>query len=199
MKRCLMSIALFVLLTVVPGVCLANATVTTKKIERGNSINVEYPLVGDLDDKKIQTMVNQDILKQVRDFIKSTQSNNSVKAITGKYQVKYNNMNTLSVKMDISVMPKKGAYSTNYVKGLNYDLETGEILQYSDMQSVSLEDVNSALIKHLKDNNIEITGFKGIDFIPSEFYIDEKGDLVSVIPEGIIGPHAIGVLQFKVF
>ena len=197
--RRLLTAVILVLLIIMPGLCLANTEVTTKTITRGDSLRIEYPVVNNLEDKKIQKTINQDIVKQIRDFIKSVRANGADNSITGKYTVTYDKMDTLSIKMDLSVMPENGAYPTNYVKGLNYNMETGDILQYGFMQIVSVEDVNKALTKHLKEKGIELPGFKSVESVPSEFYIDEQGELVSIIPEGIVGPHAIGVLQFKIF
>lgn len=197
MKR-IFSALIVVVLLAFTSLCFAEPTVTTKTISRGDTVEVKYPVVNNLEDKKIQKTINLDIENTVKELIKKERASDP-KTITGNYKVTYNNMDTLSIKMTFTIMPDKGAYPTNIIRGLNYDVTTGEILQYGLMQNVSLDDVNKALVQHLKVNNIEIPGFSGVNFVPSDFYIDEKGDLVSVIQEQVIAPHAIGSIEFKVF
>lgn len=198
MKR-IFSALLVLLLITFTGLCFAAPTVTTKTISRGDSVDVKYPVVNNLEDQKIQKAINLDIEKAVKELIKKERGSDIPKTITGNYKVTYNDMDTLSIKMTFTVMPDKGAYPTTIIRGFNYDVKTGELLSYGFLQNVSLDDVNKALVKHLKVNNIEIPGFGGIDFVPSDFYIDESGELVSVIQEQVIAPHAVGSIEFKVF
>lgn len=198
MRKFLSAFILLALLTFA-GTCLANAVVISKTILRGDYVDVKYPVLSNLEDKKMQKAINLSMEKTIKELIKKERDSDGRKTITGNYKVTYNEMDTLSIKMTMITMPKKGAYPTSIVKGFNYDLQTGDLLQYGFMQNVSLDDVNKALGQYLKVNNIVIAEFSGIDFVPSDFYIDEKGELVSVIQEQTIAPHAVGIIEFKVF
>lgn len=199
MKKLLSVLALMMVLTIAPGLCLAAVDVGSKTISRGDDIKVSYPVLANLEDLKIQKTINQDIETEIKNFIKVERKGNSDKNISGSFQVRYTEMDTLSITMDLTIKKENAAYPTKILKGFNYDLNTGERLQYSALQNVSQDDVNKALMKHLKDKDVYLPDFKGINFVPAEFYIDERGDLVSIIQEQVIAPHAAGTLEFKVF
>lgn len=198
MRRFVSVLILVLALTIIPGPCLAAVEVGTKHIAR-SSIDVKYPVVNNLEDKKIMKIINKDIEKQIKDFIKAERDANSDKRITGEFKVRYNDMDTLSITLDFVTMVKQSAYPINIRKAFNYDVNTGEQLQYGNLQNVSLDDVNKGLAKRLKEQKLDLPNFQGIDFVPHDFYIDEQGELVSIIQEQVIGPHAVGVIEFKVF
>ena len=199
MKKFLSVLALMVVLTIAPSLCLAGVDVSSKTISRGDDIKVSYPVLVNLEDLKIQKTINQEIENEIKDFIKVERKGNSDKTISGNFQVRYTQMDTLSITMDLITKKENAAYPKKILKGFNYDLNTGERLQYNALQNVSQEDVNKALVQYLKDKDIYLPDFKGINFVPAEFYIDERGDLVSIIQEQAIAPHAAGTLEFKVF
>ncbi|GAB6138048.1 DUF3298 and DUF4163 domain-containing protein [Halanaerobaculum tunisiense] len=163
-------------------------------------LEVLYPKVVGMRDSSIQRKINQDIYNLVREMI-SEQGyyENPQTVIDATYQIKNNQNRVLSLSL-INYAYAGGAHGLTIVKSLNFDLDTGESYQLSELFKVDSnykKRLSELIAQDIIERDIptldEFTGVRE----DQDYYIADK-TLVVYFQLYEITPYAYGFPCFPI-
>lgn len=187
-------------------------------VNNGFEADIEIPRVTDenAENQAMLEEVNKSIEEYVRGLIGMYESEQQTTEGEGhyhlqsSYEVICDNERYLSIRINSLLVMAGG---TEFVKIFNVDKETGEVVTLKTLCG-STEDYISAIseniIKQMKERMAEDEGVKyfitaegdpfGFSEITedSNFYINEKGELVIVFDEYEVAPGSMGVVEFTI-
>lgn len=204
--------------SVIAGINYIN--ISEKEIESENKIikiHLKIPVISGLSNKDAEAKINNTLLndalrfrmsreKEAEDAYEASKMNgikyNKYEA-DATYTVKYNKNNILSIPV-VYYQYTGGAHGISTQAGYNFDLNTGRLLQLSDLFPKGFDYkkvIDSIILNDMKAHkdiyfSQAINSFQGIDGM-HPYYIQD-GYLVIFFSEYEIAPYAAGTREFKI-
>lgn len=194
--------------------------ISEKEIKNENRlvrVHLRIPVVSGLTDKTAENEINNTFLsdairfkasmeKQAEESYQSSKINSiayNKYDIETTYSVKYNKNNLLSIPV-IYYQYTGGAHGISTQAGYNFDLETGKLLQLSDLFPKGFDYkkvIDEIILNYMKANKDKyfseaINLFQGIDGM-HPYYIQDK-NLVVFFSEYEIAPYSEGIQEFGI-
>lgn len=168
-----------------------------------DGIEIYFPKVIHLKDKRLQRKINLEIVKRVDRLIDEQYEQQGASAFTemiGTFEVKTNERNILSIFFVNYAFAEFFAHGLTLVDSLTIDLNTGEVYQLKDLFKVGtnyVEVLSETIRKQIKKRSIEtLNSFHQINKDQS-FYIADKS-LVIYFQAYDITPGYVGIPMFPI-
>ncbi len=184
----------------------AGIAVADKKLQEGK-FDFVYPEVTGMADGQKQFRINkllrESAFRQTNEIIEEnkkvlTEEEQQKFSFQGRYEVKYNRNNILSVVFYNSSYMQGAAYPNNRQDSVTIDLGTGREYKLSDFFKAGTDykkTVDDEVKSYIKRNDIQLSGdFNGINDNQA-FYLKGKGVVVYF---NDLTPHAVGVLEVPI-
>lgn len=191
---------------------VSSAKIQTKKIKYTNKyidVDVKYPIIYGLNNKKIEKTINNTILKldykEVEQSAKEMESEETSLLPYSAYQdfkVTYNKNGIVSIFTN-DYLYTGGAHGYGSNRGYNFDLKTGKKLKLKDLfkNNAYKTVIYNEIIKQINknkdtfDSNAPEIVKENLDY--SEFYITKDG-IIICFQEYEIACYAVGRPQFLI-
>lgn len=176
------------------------ANVNDKRIEK-DGINITYPVLSGLGNKKIEKRVNSYISEKLFKYIKKVGYGRSdIKELKVTYGVPLNENGVLSIKLNIASLREDNAQKANILKSINCSLKSGR--KYTLQNIINLEQNSLNIISNIIRQRIEeekitlIKEFEGINR-HTGFYLT-KDSVIFYLNIGEYTPYENGIPEFQI-
>ncbi len=163
-------------------------------------LDVYYPSITGVADPLVQRHINEMIYFQLGELIKDAgYFENPQVEITGKFEIKTNERNILSLSL-INYWYAGGAHGTTIIKSQTFDVTTGKLYQLKELFKPEFDYVRilSEIVgAQIQERDIPLIGeYKGIS-PDQDFYIADKC-LVLYFQLYVLTPYAYGFPYFPI-
>ncbi len=164
-------------------------------------LNILFPEVDGLREKRIEKEINHSIAKKMHRMIEELgYGSESGLEIWGGYQVKLNESGVLGLRLEHFSQTEEGGRARLIVKPLNFDLKTGEIFKFEDLFKNDTDyasRINELIKSEIALKQISLsTEFFGI-FKRQSFYLAEAS-LAIVFQPGEYTPESAEALEVEI-
>ncbi|AAK78835.1 hypothetical protein BJV85_003149 [Clostridium acetobutylicum] len=157
--------------TMVGKVALDEQKLTPQKF------SITYPLIINLQDEKVKTKVNEDIVNQVSELFKNQvllTEKIDLSEVFGAYEIGVNRNYILSILFSIYTYMNRAAHGLTVYSSITVNTRTGKVYSFSDLFNPKMNylgELTTIVKKYIKDNNIQlIEDYKGVTN-DQEFYL----------------------------
>ncbi len=163
-------------------------------------LEIRYPVVIGLADKKIETKINNEIIKTVNYLLlQQGYLQNPNVEIMGSYEIKTNERNILSLIL-ISYGYSGGAHGFTIIKGLTFDMVTGKLVTLKNLfkeSSPYKKELSEIIQQQIKERDMFILGGFNEILPEQDYYIADKS-LVIFFQLYQLSPYAQGFPSFPI-
>ncbi len=163
-------------------------------------LKIRYPMVIELTDKRIETKVNNEIIKTVNNLLsQQNHTQNPNIEIMGSYEIKTNERNILSLIL-ISYAYSGGAHGFTIIKGLTFDMTTGKLVSLKDLFKKDIpykKELSEIIQQQIEERDMFILGGFNEIFPEQDYYIADKS-LVIFFQLYQLSPYAQGFPAFPI-
>ncbi len=208
MKKIIMAVLMVVL-----SVQSCFAAEIHQEIFNGNQ-NLQYPVVH-VSDRAVEEKINGAILDEINRFIKeihyAAQYNGSeVGGIYTNYEIGSNeagNTVILSILLTESVYNKGAAHPLTFLRALNFNLSSGELMGIDYLLEVGeglkegylLEKLNQKLVEKAEREKLFIFPESlPLKKLPQDFYWDKNLHVHFIFQQYEVAPYAVGIIDVDI-
>ena len=159
----------------------SSARIIEKRIRQGG-IDIAFPQVIGLPDKKVQEAINREIKELVNNMLAKQREwpdayGMKILEMIGTYDIKLNENGILSVYFENYMLPEHAANASYLAKSITVDLNTGQVYTLSDLFNPDtnyLTALNKIISKQFKEQYPHmLKEFEGIN-INQDYYLTPK-------------------------
>lgn len=171
-------------------------------ISTGPTKVVYYPRITGMQNKQLQELINNTILRQNQQLINEQTGNmdTTVVDLYGYYEIKNNQRDVLSLSLNNYVYHYHAAHGMTVIKSLTFDLQKGKQVALKDLfkpGSDYVKKISDLIAVQIKERDIPLL----VDFTAikpdQDFYIADKA-LVVYFQLYEITPYAYGFPMFPI-
>ncbi|WP_160723692.1 DUF3298 and DUF4163 domain-containing protein [Bacillus sp. USDA818B3_A] len=171
-------------------------------IRRGSKMEVFYPLVLNLQDKRLERNLNQTIVHQVQALIDKEAGDmpSTIVEMLGSYEIKNNQRDVLSLTLSNYAYHDHAAHGMTYLKGLTFDLRNKKLCKLEDLFKAGsdyIKKLSNMVHEQIKQRDIPILGSFTQIKPDQDFYVADKA-LVIYFQLYDITPYAFGFPMFPI-
>ncbi|MEK3856401.1 DUF3298 and DUF4163 domain-containing protein [Cytobacillus sp. FSL H8-0458] len=176
--------------------------IKTMTISTGPTKVVYYPRITGMQNKQLQELINNTILRQNQQLINEQTGNmdTTVVDLYGYYEIKNNQRDVLSLSLNNYVYHYHAAHGMTVIKSLTFDLQKGKQVALKDLfkpGSDYVKKISDLIAVQIKERDIPLL----VDFTAikpdQDFYIADKA-LVVYFQLYEITPYAYGFPMFPI-
>ncbi|WP_027340610.1 DUF3298 and DUF4163 domain-containing protein [Halonatronum saccharophilum] len=177
------------------GMKRTHVDIRTRRI-RGKGLDIIYPQVVDVGDRRVRERINREIYKTVRDMIRDQ---GEYLEMVGNYEIKTNQRDILSLTLTNYAFAG-GAHGNTIVRGLTFDLKTGDLYTLADLFQVGSpyrEVLSEEVRQQIEVREIPLIEDFELIRANQDFYIGDKA-LVLFFQLYQLAPYVYGILDFPI-
>ncbi|MDF2724481.1 MAG: hypothetical protein K0Q59_4156 [Paenibacillus sp.] len=175
----------------------------SKKVMIKPRLQIRYPQVSGLPDRKAQMSINDRIMQLVYQMIRDQgYVEDPTREMTGTYEIQLNGNGLISIVFQNYVYAKGAAHGITLQKSLTMDLWNGREYRFADLfkkDSNYKQKIDEILNKQIKEQDVpifEFTPFQGVG--PNQEYYLTPTDLVIYYQLYEYTPYAYGFPTFHI-
>lgn len=189
---------------------LTSAQVTTDKFNSikiisvnysKDKINIIYPKIIGLKDKKVESKVNSALKNKALSFIDTSNSNT---AYSADYTVKYNKYNILSIVFSQDIYHQGAAHNYYQYNSITLNLTTGDTYKLKDIyvndnnyKRIIEENIDEQSRERVAQGKLYLFSDESIEVNDEQFYINDQYVVVYYNPYEIAS-FSEGIIEFNI-
>ena len=174
------------------------ATIVERRTQQSPCVDIVYPQVEGLPNKKVQREINQLIEKQANKLFAGEGCNGVT--ITGNYAVKLNQKSLLSIRLEAYLFRQGAAHGMTLANSLTVDLKTGKVYGLRDLfksNSHYIYKISEMIKAQIKERDLPLLREFNRITDRQDFYLT-KDDLVIYFQIYDYTPYVVGIPEFVI-
>jgi len=179
-----------------------SATIS-KKVMLKPRLQIRYPQLAGLPNRKAQTMINDRIMRLVYQLIRDQgYVQDPKRQLTGTYEIQLNGDGLISIVFQNYAITPGEAHGVTLQKSLTMDLWDGREYRFADLfreGSDYKEKIDAILHKQIEDKQLPLfdpAAFPGVG--PDQDYYLTPTELVVYYPQAVYTPYVYGFPTFSI-